>query len=105
WFEFDTEWEWGFQAKCLPRVYFPHASSPDAFGFLDPAYVPRGSYMMPVYSLGITEDLLAEESVNRQLEFGDVGEIEGSDWISYYVGIAVDRDMLYHYIGGGVEHK
>ncbi|KAE9393590.1 hypothetical protein BT96DRAFT_999289 [Gymnopus androsaceus JB14] len=105
WLDFDNEWAWGFKAKHLPRVYFPKASSPEAFGFLDPACVLRASYLMPNFNLGITDDLLAEDSATRQLEFGCNGEIEGSDWVSYYVGIAVDRDMLAHYIGGGVGHK
>ncbi|KAE9387544.1 hypothetical protein BT96DRAFT_837484, partial [Gymnopus androsaceus JB14] len=37
--DFDNEWAWGFKAKCLSRVYFLKASSPEAFGFLDPACV------------------------------------------------------------------
>ncbi|KAE9382756.1 hypothetical protein BT96DRAFT_845082, partial [Gymnopus androsaceus JB14] len=39
------EWAWGFKAKCLSRVYFPKASSPEAFGFLDPACVLWVSYI------------------------------------------------------------
>ncbi|KAE9382755.1 hypothetical protein BT96DRAFT_1010078 [Gymnopus androsaceus JB14] len=42
---------------------------------------------------------------NLGLEFGCNSEIEGSDWVSYYVGIAINRDMLARYIGRGVGHK
>ncbi|KAF9038888.1 hypothetical protein BDP27DRAFT_1244966, partial [Rhodocollybia butyracea] len=74
WLEFDDSWNWGLQAKHFPCVYFPDASSPEAFGFLNPACVLCGVYLMPVYHLGLTEELLGPDSVARQMETGDEGK-------------------------------
>ena len=87
WFELDKNYQWGFQAKRLPRIYFPTSTSPSAFGFLDPARVIRGVHIMPAYSLGTTEALLPADSVARRIESGDEGEIEAADWNRYYVGM------------------
>ncbi|KAF5347094.1 hypothetical protein D9758_011661 [Tetrapyrgos nigripes] len=105
WFDFDSETPWGFKVKRLPRVYFPHSGSPDAFGFLDPERVIRGVHIMPVYTSGQTDSLLSPTSKARQMESGDEGKIETLDWREYYIGIAADRDLFMRFRGGAVGHK
>ncbi|KAL1658268.1 hypothetical protein EV122DRAFT_284580 [Schizophyllum commune] len=65
----------------LPKVGFIPDSMPDAFGFLDPALVIRGSHPIPSFADGRTTELL------RGGPFACRFAGEEDDWTNYYVGI------------------
>ncbi|GLB33254.1 hypothetical protein LshimejAT787_0101380 [Lyophyllum shimeji] len=98
WFGRDLQHRSGWKAKRLHRVGFVDSAEPEAFGFLDPADVIRAVHMIPAFAFGHTSDLLAP-SIARQLVEND------EDWVYYYVGMFVDRDMFMRFVGGGVGHK
>ncbi|KAI0366150.1 hypothetical protein BV20DRAFT_1038521 [Pilatotrama ljubarskyi] len=98
WFESDTDYPSGFAQRRLPRLRFVDAHDPDtvAFDFVNPAEVLRAAYILPSFSHGLT---------SRYLDYaGSVGRHEthpDEDYLFYYVGIFVDRDMYMRHLGGG----
>ncbi|KIY49798.1 hypothetical protein FISHEDRAFT_40613 [Fistulina hepatica ATCC 64428] len=97
WFQDDLSWPAGPSHLRLERIGFVSFDSGDSdpFGFVDPADVLRGCHLIPTFSLGITSQLLAR-SMARDFTHGD--------WMRYYVGCFVDRDMMMRYLGLGVGH-
>ncbi|KAG9119402.1 hypothetical protein FRC07_005587 [Ceratobasidium sp. 392] len=77
--------------------YVPKDSYREQFGFLDPELVIWACYLIPVFTLGRTTNLLGVGS----FALDDAHE---GDWRSYYVNRFVDRDMFMRYWGGGVGH-
>ncbi|KAF8146033.1 hypothetical protein K438DRAFT_529438 [Mycena galopus ATCC 62051] len=59
WMGVEPGYRAGIQRARLPKVGFVPESDPYAFGFLDPAHVIRGSHLIPDFSRGRTNDLLA----------------------------------------------
>ncbi|KAF8214953.1 hypothetical protein K438DRAFT_2008466 [Mycena galopus ATCC 62051] len=100
-YKLDTTWRAGFKCKCLHRVAFLPASDPQAFGFLNPDEIIRGSHLVPAFAHGRTEELLAHDSIGR---LPRDGLTKLQDWQYYYVNFFVDRDMYMRYRGGGVGH-
>ncbi|KZT63977.1 hypothetical protein DAEQUDRAFT_815297 [Daedalea quercina L-15889] len=99
WFGRDNSAPGGFETCRLHRVGFIDSDSSDpSFGFLDPRQVLRASHMIPGFSYGRTEEYLPP-SIARQPEDKD------EDYVYYYIGMFVDRDMLMRYLGGAVGHK
>ncbi|KAI0691874.1 hypothetical protein C8T65DRAFT_533253, partial [Cerioporus squamosus] len=95
WFSRDpTDTHSGFRHRRLPRITF---NSDPPFGFVDPACVLRGAYMIPAWKYGITDQLLPANSVGRA---------DGLDYNyeAYYTSFFVDRDMYMRFLGGGVGH-
>ncbi|TCD70859.1 hypothetical protein EIP91_001167 [Steccherinum ochraceum] len=90
WFRLDTTWKGGFEARRLYRIEFLPESDPNAFGFLDPDDVIRGSHLIPAFAYGLQED--------ASLYYSDVYKY-------YYVNFFVDRDMYMRYRGLGVGHS
>jgi hypothetical protein len=104
------------KADRLPKVGFV----PDygyAFGFLDPAHVIRGGYLIPNFESGQTNDLLATREVTLARLPTD-----SSDWTNFFVNMYVemntfqfnhthiifrfvDRDKLMRYFGSAFGHK
>ncbi|KAH9855280.1 hypothetical protein C2E23DRAFT_724903 [Lenzites betulinus] len=102
WFELDFEIPCGLQTRRLPNVRFFDTSAQDdvpAFGFVDPADVLRGAYILPAFNCGTTRELLGPSDLARQASDND------EDFKSYYICPFVDRDMYMRYLGGGVGHK
>ncbi|KAF8133545.1 hypothetical protein K438DRAFT_2128296, partial [Mycena galopus ATCC 62051] len=87
--------------KRLHRVEFLPASDAQAFGFLNPDEIIRGSHLIPAFAHGRTEELLAHDSIGR---LPRDGLTKLQDWRYYYVNFFVDRDMYIRYRGGGVGH-
>lgn len=57
--------------------YIDDGSKSGSFGFIDPATVVRGSYLIPAFELGQTKDLLTKSCAWDDEEKGD--------WVAYYV--------------------
>ncbi|KAF5384836.1 hypothetical protein D9615_000907 [Tricholomella constricta] len=95
WYRRDPTYRAGFKRKRLHRLEFLPDSDPDAYGFLNPDEVIRGSHIIPAFYYGPTETFAP--SLARAAD-------ELDDWVYYYVNIFVDRDMYMRYAGGGVGH-
>ena len=82
-YEFDTTYKSGWKHKHLP--------GPDAFGFVDPQTVLRGSHLLPVFALSLTDEYLMPDSMAHQFKVlageQDEFEIEQEDWKYYYAGM------------------
>lgn len=71
----------GMQRARLPKVAFVEESDYDAFGFLDPGQVIRGTHLIPAFASGRgVSSLRHGKSLARPN-----GELD--DWESYYVGM------------------
>ncbi|KAG5649479.1 hypothetical protein H0H81_003588, partial [Sphagnurus paluster] len=77
------------QFLWLPKISFVPHTDPYAFGFLNPAFVIRGSHITPVFAAGKTTELLP--AVHTVACPSDACE----DWVNFYVNM---------YIGGGIGH-
>ncbi|KAG6840446.1 hypothetical protein H0H93_004646, partial [Arthromyces matolae] len=64
--------------KRLPRLRFLSNGDPEAYGFLNPDEVIRGSHIIPAFHYGSTGEQVA--SIAR-------GEDELDDWCYYYVNM------------------
>lgn len=81
WYSEDTRGgAGGWDTKRLDRVSFEPSSSPDAFGFIDPASVLRGAHIIPAFAHGRDTQGLPSTSVAVDL---------GGDWSSYYINRCV----------------
>ncbi|THH32816.1 hypothetical protein EUX98_g1394 [Antrodiella citrinella] len=89
WFRLDTSYHGGFDARRLHRLELLPETDPNAFGFLNPDDVIRGSHIIPGFAYGRVDD--------ESLFYSNV-------WRYYYVNFFVDRDMYMRYRGLGVGH-
>ncbi|KAJ8692097.1 hypothetical protein PTI98_009438 [Pleurotus ostreatus] len=104
-FHVDTTYCSGLKQKRLTRLAF--VSGAEAFGFLSPDEVIRGSHVIPAFAYGPTRDLLGP-TLARQCFSSDIldkafvwpEEREEDDYCYYYVNFFVDRDMYMRYHGG-----
>lgn len=91
WFRFDSTHRSGRWLKQLPRLEF--MQGPDAFGFLDPDEVIRGSHIIPAFAYG-TVDFLGR-TIARQCFHMDIldpaftwpDEPDEDDYKYYYVNM------------------
>jgi hypothetical protein len=71
----------GIKPARLPKVAFVEESDPDAFGFLDPGQVVRGTHLIPAFASGRgVSSLRYGKSLARPGEQLD-------DWEEHYVGM------------------
>lgn len=82
WLGVEEGFSHGRKTGTLPRLGFIPDSEDDAFGFLDPSLVIRGSHLIPAFSLGRTNSLL--QTSNTSLARPD-GRTD--DWLCYYAGM------------------
>jgi hypothetical protein len=89
WYQYEKDFSWGWREKRLPRISFPPATDPDAFGFINPEDVIRGMHIIPCFSSSSTDSVLPEDSVARVFEDFDEGNfvVEGDDWTYYNVNM------------------
>jgi hypothetical protein len=78
WFARDMTVPTGWAAKRLHCIGFLERDAEDAFGFMDPIHVIRGSHLLPAFVHGQTCNLLGPSVIRRE-EDGDY------DWMRYYV--------------------
>ncbi|KAF9474973.1 hypothetical protein BDN70DRAFT_814828 [Pholiota conissans] len=100
WLGMEPGRSFGRKEAKLPKLGFVPETDDYAFGFLDPGLVLRGCHLIPAFNDGRTSDLLLTQSPT---EARAVGEID--DWVNYYVGIFVDRDMYMRFLGMGIGHQ
>ena len=72
----------GSKAARLPKVGFVEATDEDAFGFLDPDLIIRGSHLIPDFHSGRTSDLMPYDgpTIARCPD-------EKDDWMNFYVNV------------------
>ncbi|PSS36930.1 hypothetical protein PHLCEN_2v1221 [Hermanssonia centrifuga] len=86
-------------------------NNPEAYGFLDPDDVIQGAHIIPAF-VHSQSSTTSTGHQNAVLVESEKDSTEGSEWYNYnsewrffYVNFFVDKDMLMHYIGGGVGHS
>ncbi|KIK34857.1 hypothetical protein CY34DRAFT_17433 [Suillus luteus UH-Slu-Lm8-n1] len=78
---------------------FVEETDQDAFGFLNPGQVIRGTHLIPAFASGRgVSSLRHGKSLARP-------DGETDDWEEHYVGIFVDRDMYMRYTYFGIGHS
>ncbi|KAG2345174.1 hypothetical protein BDR05DRAFT_843809, partial [Suillus weaverae] len=86
------------QRTRLPKLVFVKESDYDAFGFLNPTQVIRGTHLIPTFILGHGSSSLHHGTSLARPN----GELD--DWEAYYVGIFVDCDMFLQYTDLSIGH-
>ena len=96
-FRLDRSRPGGFAAKRLHRVQFVPCADADqeAFGFIDPAQVIRGSHLIPAFAFGRTNSLLGP-SMARDVAANEPAERHDTDWKYYYVNLSVPHHITRH---------
>ena len=82
WLGAEPGYRSGSRVARLPKVGFVEVTDDDAFGFLDPDLVIRGSHLIPAFHSGRTHSLMPYEgsSVARSAD-------EKDDWVNFYVNM------------------
>lgn len=80
WFSRDLSFPSGWETRQLPRVGFLYADDPGAFAFLDPQQVIRAVHMIPVFTLGTTDEYLGPSIARNPQD-------NNEDWLSYYINM------------------
>ena len=72
----------GSKTARLPKVGFVEDTDEDAFGFLDPDLIIRGSHLIPAFNSGRTCDLMSYDgpTATRSPD-------EKDDWANFYVNM------------------
>ena len=70
----------GFKRRRLYRLEFLPSSDPDAFGFVHPDEIIRGTHLIPAFSHGGTDQFLSGVSIARN-------EDEYDDYRYFYVNM------------------
>lgn len=97
WFRSDPTWQSGLKYKRLERLEFYPKDDPQAFGFIDPAYILRAVHLQNADHYGKTDEFLGPSKARRP-------EDENLDFRYYYVGLFSDRDLFMRFLGCGVGH-
>ena len=72
----------GSKAARLPKVGFVEDTDEDAFGFLDPDLIIRGSHLIPAFNSGRTSILMPYNGPTVARSPG-----ENDDWTNFYVNM------------------
>ena len=82
WLGAEPGYRSGSRVARLPKIGFVEDTDHDAFGFLDPDLVIRGSHLIPDFNSGRTCDLMSY-SGSTVARFPD----EKDDWMNFYVNM------------------
>ena len=82
WLGAEPRYRSGSRVARLPKVGFVEATDGDAFGFLDPDLVIRGSHLLPAFHAGRTRNLMPYDgpTIARPSD-------EKDDWLNFYVNM------------------
>ena len=82
WLGAEPGYRSGSRVALLPKVGFVEVTDGDAFGFLDPDLVIRGSHLIPAFHSGRTSDLMPYDGPT----FARSAD-EKDDWVNFYVNM------------------
>ena len=82
WLGAEPGYRSGSRVARLPKIGFVEATDEDAFGFLDPDLVIRGSHLIPAFHSGRTRDLMPYDGPTAARTDG-----EKDDWVNFYVNM------------------
>jgi len=82
WLGTEPGYRSGSRVARLPKVGFVEVTDEDAFGFLDPDLVIRGSHLIPAFHSGRTCDLMPYDGVTSARSAN-----EKDDWVNFYVNM------------------
>ena len=82
WLGAEPGYRSGSQVARLPKIGFVEATDEDAFGFLDPDLVIRGSHLIPAFHSGRTYDLMPYDGPTAARSIG-----EKDDWVNFYINM------------------
>ena len=80
WLGIEPGYSSGSRVARLPKIGFVEATDEDAFGFLDPDLVIRGSHLIPTFHSGRTCTLMRYDGPTTARPAG-----EKDDWVNFYV--------------------
>ena len=80
WLGIEPGYRSGSKVARLPKVGFVEDSDSDAFGFLDPDLVIRGSHLVPDFNSGRTTNLMSHNGPTAARSPN-----EKDDWTNFYV--------------------
>ncbi|KAF8668537.1 hypothetical protein RHS04_08963 [Rhizoctonia solani] len=102
WLHYDYNQPGGWEHHKLDQLHYQMCRNNqdilDAFDFIDPKDILCATHLIPNFQAGKTP-----EYIPCFHSFAH-NHTKGTDWSAYYVNRFVDRDMLMHYIGGGIGH-
>ena len=76
----------GSQVTRLPKIGFVEATDDNAFEFLDPDLIIRGSHLIPAFHFGRTSNLMPYDGPTVARAVG-----ETDDWVNFYVNVYVSQ--------------
>jgi len=82
WLGTEPGYRSGSRMARLPKVGFVEDTDEDAFGFLDPDLVIRGSHLIPTFCSGRTCDLMPYDGSSFARPTN-----EKDDWVNFYVNM------------------
>ena len=82
WLGAEPGYRSGSKVARLPKVGFIEDTDGDAFGFLDPDLIIRGSHLIPDFNSGRTCDLLSYDEPTAARSPNDK-----DDWMNFYVNM------------------
>ena len=82
WLGIEPGYRSGSRVARLPKVGFVEVTDQDAFGFLDPDLVIRGSHLIPAFHSGRTRNLMPYDGPTIARSVG-----ENDDWVNLYVNM------------------
>ena len=82
WLGTEPRYRSGSRVARLPKVGFVEVTDEDAFGFLDPDLIIRGSHLIPAFHFGRTRNLMPYDGPTfaRSVD-------EKDDWMNFYVNM------------------
>jgi hypothetical protein len=82
WLGTEPGYRSGSRVARLPKIGFVEATDEDAFGFVDPDLVIRGSHLIPAFHFGRTCELMPYDGPTAARSVG-----EKDDWLNFYVNM------------------
>ena len=82
WLGAEPGYRSGPRVARLPKIGFVEVADDDAFGFLDPDLIIRGSHLIPAFHFGRTTNLMPYDGPTAARTIG-----RKDDWVNFYVNM------------------
>ena len=89
WLGIEPRYRSGSKVARLPKVGFVEDTDEDAFGFLDPDLIIRGSHLIPDFNSGRTSSLMPYDGLTIARSPG-----RKDDWMNFYVNMYVVHSFI-----------